>query len=223
MFSYKFVGSFSFGIDRVIPSTDSNRAAMTTDYSVLYTGAELRYDSRDNIYNPSAGAVYKAAYMYGDKSISGTNTSHFVIQRYSGELDMFFSVFKRQNTLIKANWSEVVSDFLETTDLIKIGGNRNIRGYRDEQFLASRLAYGTFEPRYSLSRKSYLFGFFDLGYYYRDEDAKNKIPLQQGFLYGYGVGLQIETGIGIVGIHYAINKDAGLLDGNIFFGLINNF
>ena len=106
---------------------------------------------------------------------------------------------------------------------IKIGGNRNIRGYRDEQFLASRLAYGTFEPRYSLSRKSYLFGFFDLGYYYRDEDAKNKIPLQQGFLYGYGVGLQIETGIGIVGIHYAINKDAGLLDGNIFFGLINNF
>lgn len=223
LLSYNFVGSLSIGADRVIPATDSNRTPITSDYSILYTGIELRYDTRDNIYNPSGGAIYKATYMYGDKKISDLNIFHYVIQRYSGQLDLFFSFFKRQNSLLKIFWGEVVSEYLETADLIKIGGNKNIRGYRDEQFLASRLAYGTIEPRYSLSRKSYLFGFFDFGYYFRDEDLKNKIPKQEGFLYGYGLGLQIETGIGIIGVHYAIGKGNGILDGNIYFGLINNF
>lgn len=104
-----------------------------------------------------------------------------------------------------------------------MGGMTNVRGYREEQFRASRLTYGTVEMRYSFSRKSFASLFFDPGYYYRPDDALNNIPKQEGFIYGYGVGIRIETAIGVIGVSYAIGKEDGILDGKIHFGLINDF
>jgi len=40
------------------------------------------------------------------------------------------------------------------------------------------------------------FVFFDTGYYLRPQRQKTNIPESEDFLYGFGLGLNLETGLG---------------------------
>lgn len=230
LFSDFFTLSLLGTYDRVIPSDLPESNFIIADSRILASGLEIKYDSRDNIYIPSKGFLYKSVYSFGSKSIFnadqlqnlGYNDS-YSIQKYYVDLDFYFSLFSRQTNLIKLFGGEVKSDKLEDSDYFRIGGNKFIRGYRNEQFLASKLASGNFELRYSVSRKGFLFSFFDAGYYYKPSDAINNYPEQEGFLYGYGIGIRLESALGIIGVSYALGKDADILDGIINFGLVNEF
>ena len=220
------LGSF----ERVIPSDILNPNIIIGDSRTLSIGTEIRYDTRNNIYVPTKGYVFKTYYTYGSKRIYNIEqlqnigyNEFYSVQKYSGQMDFYFSFLKRQSNLISLFGGEVVSDQLEDADFFRIGGNKFVRGYRDEQFLASRLATGNFEMRYSISRKGFLFGFYDAGYYLRPNDEINNYAEQSGFIYGVGIGIRLETGLGLIGVSYAIGKDNGILDGLINFGLINNF
>ncbi|MFA5405178.1 MAG: POTRA domain-containing protein [Ignavibacteria bacterium] len=228
LFTDKFTASFLGGYDRVIPTDDSTLTFITNDSRTIYAGFELRYDTRDNVYIPESGIIYKLFYSYGDKKISNSKSSislngNYSIKKYKMDLDIYSSFFKRQTLLLKFFGGYISSDELEDADFFRIGGNKNIRGYREEQFLASQIAYSNTEIRYSMSRKSFLYGFFDFGYYFRPSDEVNLISKQEGFLYGYGLGIRIETAIGLVGVNYALGKGDGFSDGKINFGLINEF
>ncbi len=226
----KFTVALFGGYDRVIPSSDSTRVFQISDSRIFYSGAELKYDGRDNIFIPNKGILYRASYSYGDKKIFNNGQSgyqtyqpNYSVQRYSSDIDVYFSFFKRQSLLLKFYAGEVRSDKLEDADFFRIGGNKFIRGYREEQFLASRILSSNIEIRYALSRKGFFSAFYDFGYYYKPDDAANQLPSQEGFLYGFGVGMRLETGLGIIGINYALGKGDGFLDGKVFFGLINEF
>ncbi|MEO8211085.1 MAG: POTRA domain-containing protein [bacterium] len=230
IFSDKFIISALGAYDRVIPSDITDPAFVIADSRVLASGIELRYDSRDNIFIPSKGFLYRTSYSYGDKKIFNyaqlQNLGYpedFSVQRYSLDLDFYVSFIKRQTILLKLFGGEVRSEKLENSDYYRIGGSKYIRGYRTDQFLASRLAVSNFELRYSISRKGFLFGFFDSGYYFRPADLTNNFPEQSGFLYGYGLGIRLETGLGLIGVSYALGQENSILDGNITFGLINDF
>lgn len=225
----KFTLGFSAGIDRVIPPEDTLALFTVADSRILYAGTEIRFDSRDNFYIPNSGILYRALYTYGDKKIynktasSSSDGQSFSLQRYSMDIDVYFSFVKRQSLLVRLFAGQVESDRLEDADFYRVGGIKNIRGYREEQFRASRFTYGTVELRYAFTRKSFAAIFADPGYYYRPEDPVNNIPKQEGFLFGYGLGIRLETAIGVIGVNYAISKDDGILDGKIHFGLINEF
>ncbi len=230
LFSDKFTVSLIAGYNRVIPSDIVNPSFLIADSRTFSSGVELRYDSRDNIFVPSKGFLYKSFYSYGNKRIFNITSlqnsgysENYSLQRYYIELDFYSSFLKRQTALIKLFGGEVKSDKLEDSDFFRIGGNKFIRGYRNEQFLASRIASGNAELRYSISRKGFIFGFFDAGYFYRPEDVINNYQSQSGFLYGYGFGIRLESSLGIIGVSYALGKDDGLSDGKINFGLINDF
>jgi len=230
LFTDKFTISILGGYDRIIPSDIATPTFIIADSRIFLSGLELKFDSRDNIFVPSKGFLYRTYYSYGNKKIFNINqlqnlgySESFSIQKYYLNLDFYFSFFKRQTNLLKLFGGEVRSDKLEDADFFRIGGNKFIRGYRNEQFLASRLAAINLELRYSISRKGFLFGFFDSGYYFRPADLINNYPEQSGFLYGYGFGIRLETGLGIIGVSYALGKDDGILDGKINFGLINDF
>ncbi|MEO6696296.1 MAG: POTRA domain-containing protein [Ignavibacteria bacterium] len=230
LFTDKFTISLLGGYDRVIPSDIANPGFVIADSRIFLSGLELKFDSRDNIFVPSKGFLYRTYYSYGNKKIFNISelqnlgyAESFSIQKYYLDLDFYFSFFKRQTNLLKLFGGEIRSDKLEDADFFRIGGTKFIRGYRNEQFLASRLAAGNLELRYSISRKGFLFGFFDAGYYFRPADIINNYPEQSGFLYGYGLGIRLETGLGIIGVSYALGKDDSILDGKINFGLINDF
>lgn len=221
----RFTLGLSAGIDRVIPP-DSSVTYTIADSRVLYAGTEIRYDSRDNVYIPESGILYHVNYTYGDKKIYSetlVNNPSFSLQRYSMDIDFYSSFFKRQSLLIRFFIGQVTSGKLEDADFYKVGGMKNIRGYREEQFRASKFTYGNIELRYAFSRKSFGDIFFDPGYYYRPADGINNIPKQEGFIFGYGLGIRLETAIGLIGVSYAMGKGDGFLDGKIHFGLVNEF
>lgn len=226
----KFTISALGNYDRIIPSDDTLNSFVIADSRLFSSGLELKYDTRNNIFFPSSGILFKTFYSIGDKkifNISELNNLGFkedyVIQRYTGDLEFYYSLFSRSSVLLKFFGGEVKGDKLEESDLFRIGGNRNIRGYRQEQFLASKLVYLNFEPRLSLSGRSFAFAFYDAGYYFRPYDDVNKIPEQKGFLFGYGLGLRLETDLGLIGVSYALGKGDSFLDGKINFGLVTDF
>lgn len=227
LFNDKFTISFVGSYDRVIPSSDLTGVFFLSDSRIFSSGLELRFDSRDNIYIPEKGFLYRIFYSYGDKKIFSANASsgqqNYSIQKYWMDMEFYSSFWKRQTAMIKIFGGEVRSDKLEDADYFRIGGSHYIRGYRDEQFLSSKLLSGNLEVRYSYSRKGFFFAFWDNGYYFKDEDVLNKLPKQEGYIYGFGLGMSLETGLGIIGVNYALGKGDGILDGKINFGLITDF
>jgi outer membrane protein insertion porin family len=220
------IGSY----ERVIPSDNPFRTVVVADSRTLTSGVELKYDSRDNIFVPLSGILYRSIYSIGQRDVFNFSAlasqgypKNYSIQRYFINLDVFTSFFKRQSLLTSINGGEIVSDKVEESDLFRIGGNKYVRGYRVAQILAGGLATGTLELRYAISKKGFFFGFFDGGYFYRPEDIPNNIQRQDGFIYGYGLGLRLETSLGLVSVGYALNKESTILDGVISFGLVNDF
>jgi outer membrane protein insertion porin family len=233
LLSKYFTASFTAGVERVIPSpADSLISLYYTifDSRVLTTGFEIRFDSRDYVYNPTRGFLYRTTYTIGQKKIYNAASftgqdvpSDFTVQRGIIDLDIYYSFFKRQSLLLSLHGGEVISPKFENADYFRFGGNRTVRGYREEQFLASRIAWSNIELRYSLSRKSFASLFYDMGYYRKPKDDIAKTDEIKEFIFGYGLGIRVETGLGIFGISYALGKGDSMLEGKIHFGIVNDF
>jgi outer membrane protein insertion porin family len=65
--------------------------------------------------------------------------------------------------------------------------------------------------------------FFDTGYYLRPEETEQKIPKSEEFLYGFGLGLSLETALGVLRVSYALGEGDTFSDGKIHFGVLNEF
>lgn len=233
LISRNFTASVSIRYERVIPSIDVTKiftGITLFDSRLLSTGVEIRFDNRDYVYNPTRGFLYRTSYSVGQKKIYNSSAypgknvpSDFTLQRGMIDLDIYYSLFKRQSFLLSLHGGEVRAPNLEDGDYFRFGGASSVRGYRDEQFLASRVAWSNFEARYSLSRKTFVSIFYDMGYYKKPFDEITRTNEVKEFIYGYGVGIRIETGLGIFGISYALGKGDSFLDGKLHFGLINDF
>jgi len=225
----KITISAIFDFERVIPNTTTNLFTIF-DSRVLGAGIEIKYDSRDYIYNPQAGILYRTGYSVGQKKIYNTASypnldipQDFTVQNGSMHIDFYSSFFKRQSLLVGLHGVEIRSPRFEAADLFRLGGNSTIRGYREGQFLASRAAWGNLEVRYSLTRRSFAAIFYDAGYYLKPQDDIYNLPSQEGFIYGFGLGVRIETSLGMFGVSYALGKGDSILEGKIHFGLVNDF
>ena len=118
---------------------------------------------------------------------------------------------------------EMRGSFFEISDLYKLGGTNTLRGYRENQFLGNRLLWSNLEYRFLLAKRTFTFLFFDSGYYLRNADMNNNIPEASAIKLGYGLGLNIETSLGVLSVSYALAKGDSFSDGKIHFGLINEF
>lgn len=190
----------------------------------LAAGFGLRYDSTDDPVNPRRGAIFFTSL----ESIS---------RRFqSGGIDTTFAT-RLQRLLVDAAWLQLLARehvfslalhwrqfsgspaLNPLTDIFRFGGAKTLRGYREEQFQAARVAWANIEYRYLLAPRSRVFLFFDAGFFSRHgADAP-----QQILKIGYGFGARIETRVGIVGIDYGLGEGDGLLEGKVHISLINNF
>ena len=222
------VSALFFG-EQVIPST-SNLTIIVFNSRLLSTGVELKYDSRDYIYNPFKGILLRTSYSVGQKKIYNAAEypllnlrGDFTVQKASFEFELYSSFFKRQSALLSFHGFEVRSPQFETSDFFRFGGTRSVRGYRESQFLGSRVVWNNNELRYSLTRRSYAVALFDMGYYWRPADELALTPKQEGFIFGYGLGIRIETSLGIFGVSYALGRGDSILEGKVHFGIVNDF
>jgi outer membrane protein assembly factor BamA len=115
-------------------------------------------------------------------------------------------------------------DIVALPNLYRLGGSSSLRGYREEQFLGQRIAWSNLEWRRILGQLSRAVIFLDAGYYYRQiESASNGVEELDGFKVGWGFGLRIETGIGVIGFDYGLGEGDRLTNGKVHFRLTNRF
>ncbi|MCX6149191.1 MAG: BamA/TamA family outer membrane protein [Ignavibacteriales bacterium] len=222
--------SVTIAAESVIP-TESDYSVFTVyNSSSLTTGLSVKIDSRDDYYSPTKGIYFLNSYSFSQKKINGPEkyfTSTLIrninLQRFAIDFQLYQEIIKRQVVAIGIHGREMQGTFFEVSDLFKLGGTNTLRGYRENQFLGNRLLWSNLENRFLLSKRTYAFLFFDSGYYLRNADSKTTVPKISSIKLGYGLGLNIETGLGVLSVSYALANGDSFGQGKIHFGLINEF
>ena len=222
--------SFSIGgiitHENIIPS-ETIVAQTVSDSRTTTAGVEIQYDSRDDPLSPTGGINYQSDYQIGKKNVSGTpgNTdigSH-TVQKISVDADYYAEVFHHQVLAVGIHARQLTSDFIEVGDLYRFGGTNSLRGYRENEFLGSRVAWTNTEYRFLLSRHSFFFGLFDTGYFFLPGDGSKGLSSIEHLKYGYGVGIRLETSLGNIGVSVALGEGDSFSQAKLHIGLINNF
>ena len=208
------VGSFTLGIPR-------SRTVNAT--------LGIEYDSRDDILNPQRGAFYSTSLVAGKKTNLGPSAligqlglrQKIDNKQFYLDVEFYFSMFKRQVFATALHGRQIKSNerIIPLPDQFRLGGARSLRGYREDQFRGSNVAWTNLEWRYILSRRSRAFVFLDAGYH----SSQGESGFKESYNIGYGLGVRLETGLGIMGIDYGLGKGDGLLNGKIHVGLVNEF
>jgi outer membrane protein insertion porin family len=198
--------------------------------SALTTGLGLKIDLRDDPLSPTSGFLFETVYSFSRKKINGP--AEYItpdlernpnLQRITIGFNTFYELFFRNILALSLNGKELRGPFFEQSDLWKFGGTRTVRGYREEQFLASRIAWSNLEYRLMLTQRSYAFVFYDAGYYFIQADPDRQIAENEDYIFGYGMGITVETAIGLLGVSFALAQGDSFSDGKIHFGVINEF
>ncbi|MDW8464657.1 MAG: BamA/TamA family outer membrane protein [Chloroherpetonaceae bacterium] len=200
--------------------------------SITLTGAAIAYDSRDNLLNPSSGIYFRNEYRIGTKTLNASDSllqalqvrRSVVQQRLSLEAEWYQPTFLRQVFALRLVGQALLAEEVQLSDLFRFGGAQTLRGYREQEFLASRYAFLNLEYRLQLSPKSFAFVFYDVGYFFKPQNPLNPLDrMQEGWRKGFGAGARIDTPLGIVGISYALGEGDTILRGKVHFNLLNQF
>ncbi|MHB1050805.1 MAG: BamA/OMP85 family outer membrane protein [Bacteroidota bacterium] len=215
--------------ESVYPAADLQQFTIF-ESNTIAAGAEILYDTRDNFRNPTHGVRYSTSARQGSKEITGPQKfallitrKYYAVQQYSIDAETYISTFTRQVLVIALHGRKISSTGLEVSDLYQFGGTNSVRGYRENQFLASSLAWTNLEYRFLTGRASSLFGFADGGYFSRPADINRGIGMQEKGVYGYGIGARVETGLGILNISFALGEGDSFGTGKIHVGIENEF
>ncbi len=219
-----------FASETVVPTVRANPVFTVYNSSYVTTGANLKIDTRDDPYAPTEGILFINSYSFSIKTINGPEeyftpslSTSVDLQRFASSFYIFYELFTRQIVALGLNAKELRGSSFENSDLYRLGGTNSLRGYREEQFLGSRIFWSNLEYRALLTRRSYGFVFFDTGYYLRPEEPDRNIPKSEEFLYGFGLGLNLETALGVLRVSYALGEGDTFSDGKIHFGVLNEF
>ncbi len=222
--------SLQLAAESIIPSENLYNIFTVYNSSLVSTGLNLKIDTRDDPYAPTEGILFNNTYSLSKKKINGPVqfltsdlNKNIDLQRILISFDFFYSIFNRQVIALKINGRELKGSFFEISDLFRLGGTNSLRGYREDQFLGSRVLWTNLEYRLLLARRTYTFLFFDTGYYLIKEDTTAKTLKQESFNIGYGLGLNVETSLGVLGVSFALAKGDSFSDGKIHFGLVSEF
>lgn len=226
----EFSLSFNLTSESVIPSESDSTILTVYNSSLLTTGVTVRYDNRDDPLSPTGGILFVNTYALTQKEINGPEQFLFEglqtdinQQRILIDLIGFYELFSRNVLMLGLHGRELGGPLQEESDLFLLGGTNSLRGYRENQFRGSRIAWANLEYRLMLSRRTYGFLFYDAGYYLRKADEQLGISESDAFKSGYGLGISLETGLGILAVSFALADGDSFSDGKIHFGIINEF
>ena len=208
--------SLGLSLERVLPG--SFPIPNSKSYGVK---SGMWVDTRDSPRLPRRGIFYTVHAEYALRMNSPTQLVREVEPRANtGRLTFDFvhhvPSFGEQSFYVAIHGREAYSSEPEVPfhDHSFLGGANSVRGYREEQFAGSRVAWANTEYRFQLGRGSYLYPFIDVGYY----ESKNT-----GSIMGYGVGLTLKKGLTGIGLDYGLAKEDQPLDGKIHLRVTGQF
>ncbi len=219
-----------FGWQRVI--ADLKGGQDLPNSRTYWVGLGLDLDARDDILGPRSGGRYQTAIRHRFKENQATESYqpaqvHVRSTDFTAALEHYLEIFRRHVMALSIHLGEIRSDeqVVPLNEQFKLGGARTLRGYREEQFHGSRVVWTNLEYRFHHGRRSWSFLFLDAGhYFYRRQDPRSDGLLEiSGEKIGYGLGLRVESRLGIMGVDYGLGEGDGLTEGKVHFGLLNEF
>ncbi|MHB8579772.1 MAG: BamA/OMP85 family outer membrane protein [Ignavibacteriaceae bacterium] len=216
--------------DAVIPTDNGSQIFTVYNSTSVTTGLNIKVDTRDDPYAPTRGILFLNSYSFSKKTISGPGqfftpdlTTSINLQRLTLDIGGYYELFDRQVIALGIHGRELRGQFFENSDLFRLGGASSLRGYTESQFLGNRVMWTNLEFRSLLTKRSFVFLFLDTGYYLRNADPSRNILRAEGFNVGYGLGMNIETGLGVLSVSFALAKGDSFSNGKIHFGIVNQF
>jgi len=186
---------------------------------ITFWGFSIRYRKIDSPVNPRKGIHLETGVEGGRKrrsvlQLEGTgqmeaagdttmSTRRLQQQRLNVSLRGYIPFYQRQVLVLGNDTRILVSDEFDTSDLFRLGGAQSLRGYDEERFRGRTVSRALIEWRYLFERTSYAYLFFDVGYVDRPQTAD--FEAERNIYPGYGLGMQFQTGIGLINTSLALS------------------
>jgi translocation and assembly module TamA len=190
-------------------------------------GYEVR--QLDNFYFPRKGFEIGMEVGIGTKRISRDTTlasddffSTIALRSNQVQIRLqasYYQPINQQTTLLfRLRSAALENPYLFQTDLIRLGGIQNLRGFNENTFFAQRFLQGVAEYRLYFEAYSYLFAFAELTALRTDTADLPRAA---------GVGLSFRTKAGIFNFAYALGtsqaQPLGIGQAKVHFGLTTRF
>lgn len=220
--------ALQMGWEKVIPEKES-QAIFPISQKISW-GANLNLDYLDFNYNPRKGIYYQVQSSYATQKNQATS-SYFPPKSQNHnltslvKLQNFIPTFRHQCFMVAANWGKIKSDekIVPLFNQFKLGGISNLRGFREDQFSGSEVFWSNLEYRFLLSQLSRFSIFTDYGYFSRYTQENNSLRKISGSKFGYGLGLRVESKIGLWGIDFGWGEKDKFSQGKVHIGVVNRF
>jgi hemolysin activation/secretion protein len=163
-------------------------------------------DSRDFPANPRSGVRLSALTKVGNRSTdsAGSDAVTHVELGLNDVLPYGRSLAWSNSVGLRAVYSGAS---LTQSELYTLGGPGTVRGYREDEFVSTRVGWFSTELRYSLDRTSSVYPFLDVGIY-QDSLGWQVRP-------GYGAGTRVTTQVGVLGLDYGVAFPGSPLRGKV--------
>ena len=182
-------------------------------------GINYFIDRRNNLNNPSLGFIFSTDIAAGIQKRDLANTiTRLEIQFESAG---FIPLKKEMVAAVKLNGRTKWLSGEEPgyAEQFWFGGAATLRGYPNDFFRGSRIAWGTLELRRLIGEFSSVYAFFDQGYYFRAENGKTV----SGYPSSYGIGIRLSSRMGIIGFDYGFGEGDTFSTAKIHIRLISRF
>ncbi|MFA4838669.1 MAG: BamA/TamA family outer membrane protein [Candidatus Neomarinimicrobiota bacterium] len=208
-----------FGRESTLPTLSGRTTLGLTSAKTTSLGLQLSTDRRDKPLNPTRGFHLKAEGSIGDRKLE--DVRHRV--QYQSEItaECVFPVYRPWVASIGGQYAGkwISSGQLTYADQFWFGGAKSLRGYSDDFFHGTEIGWLSFEIRWLIGNLSRVYVFFDQGYY----KMAQKSPAEQGFPSSFGVGMRLESRMGVIGIDYGFGEKDTFSTAKIHVFLENQF
>ncbi len=194
---------------------------------IIFAGISVRYETLDRPINPQRGFLVETRLERGQKvrnsrqiQEAGDTTSvrsELRQERLILTGRAFIPTFNKQVLVLGNDTRALASKDFDASDLFRLGGAQTLRGYDEDRFRGRLVSRSLVEYRYLFERESFAYLFFDLGYV--DRPATPELEAMRGFYPGYGLGMQFETGIGLINTSLALSTSDNPSQAKVHVGL----
>jgi outer membrane protein assembly factor BamA len=219
---------------------NSGRLPQSLDVSYTGVGSGLNLRDLDYRFNPSSGYETQFNVVAGTKKIlknrqiedlEGFENSYDTLTLKTLQLELDFAgayyIPVRKWAAIKTGLTGALrynQQTLRPNELLRIGGNKTLRGFDEESIFTDKYIFSTVEFRILFDQNSYFtIPFFDAGFVNTITEGRFKTD----FVFGTGMGLNFGTQAGIFNLSFAAGKyGSNPLDFSkmkIHFGYVNLF
>jgi len=139
------------------------------------------------------------------------------------DLSYYLSTFFRQVIAAELHLRDFSSSTLDVSDLFRLGGASTLRGYREGQFLGSRIVWTNLEYRFLVASRSFFYGFVDVGYFVQPAIDAIRMTASEQSKIGYGIGVRLDSALGLIGVSFALGEGDTFSTSKIHIRLINEF